>query len=285
MRRLEHSRSSSLVRKSARNLQCAQDSVLYGPLDLITIDDDVAIQTGAYIQPTRWSGQYFWVGPVHLESRCKIGMRATVSNNVTIGSGTWITPFTPILSNVGPHEVGRELRRGLPAAVPSYGARLRLASTLCPSGCSRALNVLMQIVIAFSLNAVPVAIILWLVAAYFLPAEMSTFGIDLSPGPFLELVWHLTLYTFITTWVAIVVSSVLGMPLHSFHGRLTRTVPVARVQGNSFAVQNAQNERDPTAVDMDHHWPIPACLAGMRLPRWRVRVRRNVQPGTRTRHR
>ena len=79
------------------NLQCAHDSVLYGPLDLITIDDDVAIQTGAYIHTTRWSGQYLEVGPIHLESGCKIGMRAAVANNVTVGSGTWVTPFTPIL--------------------------------------------------------------------------------------------------------------------------------------------------------------------------------------------
>ena len=31
----------------------------YGPLDLLTIDDDVAIQTGAYIQMTRWSRPVF----------------------------------------------------------------------------------------------------------------------------------------------------------------------------------------------------------------------------------
>jgi hypothetical protein len=39
------------------NLQRAHDSSLSGPLDLISIEDDVAIQTGAYIQTTRWSGQ------------------------------------------------------------------------------------------------------------------------------------------------------------------------------------------------------------------------------------
>ena len=44
------------------NLQCAQDAYLSGPLDLISIGDDVAIQTGAYIQPTRL------VGAIHATS-------------------------------------------------------------------------------------------------------------------------------------------------------------------------------------------------------------------------
>src|SRR5271165_3646577 len=67
------------------NLQCAHDAVLSGPLDLISIEDNVAISTGAYIQTTKWSGQHLHVGPVHLESGCKIGMRAAIANNVTVG--------------------------------------------------------------------------------------------------------------------------------------------------------------------------------------------------------
>ena len=46
-------------------------------------------------------GASLHVGPVHLESGCKIGMRAAVANNVTVGRGTWITPFTPILGRRG----------------------------------------------------------------------------------------------------------------------------------------------------------------------------------------
>src|SRR6476659_3753741 len=44
------------------NLQCAHDSDLSGPLDLISIEGDVAISTGAYIQTTKWSGQHLHVG-------------------------------------------------------------------------------------------------------------------------------------------------------------------------------------------------------------------------------
>ena len=102
------------------NLQCAHDADLSGPLDLISIEDDVAIQTGAYIQTTKWSGQHLHVGPVHLESGCKIGMRAAIANNVTVGRGTWITPFTPILTNVG----SQEMWEGAPARLqrPLHGA-------------------------------------------------------------------------------------------------------------------------------------------------------------------
>ena len=137
-RRLGRLRSGSLVRKSARIFSVLKTRY-FTALDLITIDDDVAIQTGAYIQPTRWSGQYFSVGPVHLESGCKIGMRAAISNNVTIGTGTWITPFTPVLADVG-------LKRGLGGLAgasyrplhrtAAYGESLRVYSA--DSGCSRA---------------------------------------------------------------------------------------------------------------------------------------------------
>ena len=88
-----------------RNLQCASDAYLSGPLDLIAIEDDIAIQTGAYIHTTRWSGQNLLVGPIYLESGCKIGMRAAIANNVRVGRGSWVTPFTPILRDVGAHEV------------------------------------------------------------------------------------------------------------------------------------------------------------------------------------
>ena len=109
------------------NLQCAQDAYLSGPLDLISIEDDVAIQTGAYIQATRWSGQYLHVGPVHLESGCKIGMRAAVANNVTVGRGTWITPFTPILRNVGSHEMWE----GAPARLSGRCMELKRTAKAC----------------------------------------------------------------------------------------------------------------------------------------------------------
>ncbi len=77
------------------NLQCAHDVEFSGPLDLFSAGDDVAIQTGAYIHMSRWLGQDLHIGPVHLGSGCKIGMRAAIANGVKVGSGSWINPFTP----------------------------------------------------------------------------------------------------------------------------------------------------------------------------------------------
>jgi N-acetylglucosamine-1-phosphate uridyltransferase (contains nucleotidyltransferase and I-patch acetyltransferase domains) len=71
-----------------------------GPFDLLTIENDVAIQSGAYIETISWSGQHLRVAPVHLQRGCKIGMRASV-NSATVGHGSWITPFTADISDRG----------------------------------------------------------------------------------------------------------------------------------------------------------------------------------------
>ena len=46
-------------------------------------------------QAPQSSGQSLHVGPVRLESSCKIGMRAGVANDVTVGRGAWITVIGP----------------------------------------------------------------------------------------------------------------------------------------------------------------------------------------------
>ncbi|PYS86725.1 MAG: hypothetical protein DMF62_14965 [Acidobacteria bacterium] len=250
-----------------KNLQCAHDSVLYGPLDLLTIEDDVAIQSGAYVQTTRWSGQYLEVGPIHLERGCKIGMRAAVSNNVTVGRGTWITPFTPVLTDTGSHEVWE----GAPARLTGRCTELNRTAKACeysqPIWLLETWNVLMQIVIAFSLNAVPVAIILWIVGTYFLPAEMNTFGADLRTGPFLVLVWHLTVFTFVTTWVSIVATSVLGC----IFIRLTAASPGLYPSRGLKATLLLYRTHRMNAIQTQWTWTITGqylrALAGMRFER------------------
>ena len=192
------------------NLQCAHDAYLSGPLDLISIEDDVAIQTGAYIQTTRWSGQYLHVGPVRLESGCKIGMRAAVANNVTVGRGTWITPFTPILSDVG----SQEMWEGAPARLSGRCTELKRTANACqyayPIWLLETLNILMQIFISFWLSVVPTAAILWFARGLIPAGEAELSGAYFRVTPLFEIVWHLTLYAFITTWVTIVVTSLLG---------------------------------------------------------------------------
>ena len=145
-----------------KNLQCAHDAALSGPLDLITIGNDVAIQTGAYIHTTRWSGQHLQLGPVRLESDCKIGMRAAVANGVTVGRGAWITPFTPVLADAGV----QEMWEGAPARRAGHCTRLKRTANAHryarPIWLLESLNLLMQVFIAFWLSVVPAASILWL---------------------------------------------------------------------------------------------------------------------------
>jgi non-ribosomal peptide synthetase-like protein len=192
------------------NLQCAQDSQLSGPLDLISIADDVAIQTGAYIQTTRWSGPYLHVGPVHLESGCKIGMRAAVANNVTVGRGSWITPFTPIFNDVG----AQEMWEGAPARLSGRCTELKRTADACqyavPVWLLETINILMQIFVSFCLYVVPTAAIMWF-ATGLIPAG----GAELSAEyfrvtPLFEIVYHLSLYAFITTGLTIIITCLLG---------------------------------------------------------------------------
>ena len=193
-----------------RNLQCALDAHLSGPLDLISIGDDVAIQTGAYVQTTSWSGQYLHVGPVHLESGCKIGMRAAIANNVTVGRGTWITPFTTILSDVG----SQEIWEGAPARQSGRCTELKRTANTCqyayPIWLMETLNILMQIFISFWLSVVPTAAITWFARGLIPAGEAELSDAYVRVTPLFVIVWHLTLYAFTTAWVTIVVTSLLG---------------------------------------------------------------------------
>ncbi|MGC1640188.1 MAG: phosphopantetheine-binding protein, partial [Pseudolabrys sp.] len=192
------------------NLQCAHDADLSGPLDLMSIEDDVAVQTGAYIQTTKWSGQHLHVGSVHLESGCKIGMRAAIANNVTVGRGTWVTPFTPILTNVG----SQEMWEGAPARRSGRCTELKRTAIICqyayPIWLLETLNFLMQIFLSFWLIVVPTAAIFWFSRAL-VPAGAAELSDEyFRVTPLFEIVWHLTLYAFIATWGTIVVTSLLG---------------------------------------------------------------------------
>src|SRR6516165_8282393 len=192
------------------NLQCAHDAYLSGPLDLISIEDDVAVATGAYIQTTRWSGQYLHVGPVHLASGCKIGMRAAIAANVTVGRGTWITPFTPILGDVG----SQEIWEGAPARLSGRCTELTRTASFCryvhPIWLLETINVLMQIFIFFGLSLFPTIVILWFTRGFIPSGEVALSRAFFSVTPLSEIVWHLTLYAFITTWASMVVTSLLS---------------------------------------------------------------------------
>ncbi len=192
------------------NLRCAPDVAFSGPLDLLSVEDDVAIQTGAYIHMSRWVGRALHVGSVHLESGCKIGMRAAVADHVTVGRGTWITPFTPILSDVG----SKEMWEGAPARFSARYTELKRTASSCryavPFWFMEALNIVMQLFLDFWLLVVPTAAVIWF-AATFIPQRKTELASEyFKMMPLHEIVWQMGLYAFTTTWVTIVLISVLG---------------------------------------------------------------------------
>jgi non-ribosomal peptide synthetase-like protein len=251
-----------------KNLQCAHDAYLSGPLDLISIKDDVAIQTGAYIQTTKWLGQHLHVGPVRLESGCKIGMRAAIANNVTVGRGTWITPFTPILTDVG----SQEMWEGAPARRSGRCTELKRTAIVCqyafPTWLLEALNVLMQIMLASWLIVVPVAAISWFARALIPAGEAELSGDYFKVTSLFEIVWQLTLYTFITTWVAVVATSLLSCLFIRWTAVSPGLYPSRGLRGALLMYRmNRLN-----GIQQQWTWTITGqylrALAGMRFPRF-----------------
>ena len=262
-----------------RNLQCASDAHLAGPLDLIAIEDDVAIQTGAYVQTTRWSGQHLLVGPVHLESGCKIGMRAAIVNNVKVGRGSWITPFTPILRDVGSHEIWE----GAPARLAGRCTVLRRTESACrtaqPIWLLEACNIFMQIAVFSAISVVPAAVILWFARDFTLLADADLSSRLLPRDADARNHWvpnaphlHCRLAHHRRQLAA-------ELLIHSLHGHVVRAALCARLEWCTPHVPNAHAQQHPAAVDLDHYRAI---LAGARRhalhAHGRVRVRRDVQP-------
>jgi len=191
------------------NLQCAHGVEFSGPLDLLCIDDHVAIQTGAYVHLSRWMDQDLHIGPVHLESGCKIGMRAAVADHVTVGRGAHIHPFTPILGDVG----SQEMWAGAPARFSGRCTALKRSAKACESSHPlwflEALNILMQIVLDFGLMVVPTAAVAWYATATIPARELEIASEYFKATPMHEIVGNMALYAFITTWVTVVLISVL----------------------------------------------------------------------------
>ena len=192
------------------NLHCAPDVEISGPLDLLSTGDDVVIQTGAYIHMSRWLGQELHIGPISLESGCKIGMRAAVAGDVTVGRGTWITPLTPILDDVGPEEMWE----GAPARFSGRCTNLKRTANRCqysyPVWFMEALSILMQVFLDFWLLVVPTAVVTWFAVSFIPVRETELASEYFKVTPLYEIVWHMGLYAFTTTWVSIVLISVVG---------------------------------------------------------------------------
>jgi hypothetical protein len=194
-------------------------------------------------------------------------MRAAIAENVRVGRGTWITPFTPIFSDVGSHEMWE----GAPARRSGRCTELRRTANTCrytrPIWLLETANVLMQIFIFFWLNLLPGSVILWLGRSLIPAGEAELADAYFKVAPLTEIAWQLTLYAFITTWAAACRGLSAELPLHPLDGGFAGVVSVARAPGRSPPLPIEQNERHPGTVDLDHHRAVPAALAGMRFPR------------------
>jgi len=250
------------------NFQCAHDAYLSGPLDLMSFEDDVTIQTGAYVQTTRWMGQYLHVGPVHLESGCKIGMRAAIGNNVRVGRGTWITPFTPILSNVG----SQEMWEGAPARCSGRCRELKRTAASCeyayPIWSLETLNILFQIFMSFCLSGVPAAVILWLTRSLVYADEVELAEAYFGGTSLFEIGWRLTFYAFITTWTTIVVTSLLSCLFIRFTASSPGLYPTHGFRGALLLFRMNEMNRTQRLWTWTITGQYLRTLAGMRFPRW-----------------
>lgn len=248
------------------NLQCAHGVAFSGPLDLLAIENDVAIQTGAYIHMSRWVGQNLHIGPIHLESGCKIGIRAAIANHVTVGRGTWITPFTPILSDVG----SQEMWEGAPARFSGRCTNLKRTANNCqyayPFWFMEALNILMQIFLDFWLIVVPTAAVTWFAVTFIPVGETELASEYFKMTPLLEIVWQMGLYAFITTWVTVVLISVLGC----LFLRCTAASPGLYPSRGLKAALLMYRMKKMNQIQSQWTWTITGqylrALAGMRFP-------------------
>src|SRR5262249_21667875 len=72
------------------------------------------------------------------------------------------------------------------------------------------LNILMQVAVFFLLSVVPTAAIVWLAGRLIPAGDAALSDAYFTAAPLTEIVWHLALYAFVTTWFVVVVPSGLG---------------------------------------------------------------------------
>jgi non-ribosomal peptide synthetase-like protein len=249
------------------NLQCAHDVEFSGPLDLLTIGDDVAIQTGAYIHMSRWLGRDLHIGPVRLEDGCKIGMRAAIASDVEVGRGSWINPFTPILGNVG----ANEMWDGAPARFSGRCMELKRTARRCATRQAvwllELLNILMQVFLEFWLFVAPTAAVTWFAATFIPVRETDVASEYFKVTPLTEIIWQMSLYTFVTTWATIVLVSVLVC----LFLRATPFSPGLYVSRGLKGALLLYRLKKMNQVQSQWTWTITGqylrALAGMRFPR------------------
>jgi non-ribosomal peptide synthetase-like protein len=216
---------------------------------------------------SKWMGQELHIGPVHLDSGCKIGMRAAIANDVTVGRGSWINPFTPILNNVG----SDEMWEGAPARFSGRCTELKRTADSCapvrPFWFVETLNILMQVFLEFLLIVVPTSAVTWFASTFIPVRETLVAGDYFKATPLHEIIWQMSLYTFVTTWVSIVLISVLVC-------LFLRSTPASPGLYSSRGLKGSMLLYKLKKMNQIQHqwtWTITGqylrALAGMRFPR------------------
>jgi len=248
------------------NLQAAADAEFYGPLSLLEIGEGVAIQTGGCIATCRWVGQELHLGPVRLGDGCVVGMRAGVAAGTTVGQGSWITPLSAALEPTGTAALleggaGRPQGRVVQLRRPT-----RVYPPVPPTAGREAAGVMLQLALELVLVVLPAATIAWAGAS--LPLGGATARgqrlSDLPPGPLLG--W-LAVYAVVTTWLGVVLTSLIGC----LFLRLTRRGPGLLPLGGLAASLLFYRQRKLNQIQRIWSWSITGqylrALAGLRLDR------------------
>ena len=161
---------------------------------------------------------------------------------------------------------------GAPARLSGRCTELKRTAIACqyayPIWLLETLNILMQIFLSFWLIVVPTAAIFWLARALVPAGEAELSDEYFRVTPLFEIVWHLALYAFITTWVTIVVTSLLGCLFIRWTAASPGLYPSRGLRGALLMYRMKRMN----GIQRLWTWTITGqylrALAGMRFPRF-----------------
>jgi hypothetical protein len=106
-----------------------------------------------------------------------------------------------------------EMWEGAPARSSGRCTELKRTANSCPPvrpfWLMELLNIFLQVFIEFWLIVVPTAAVTWLAVTFIPVRDTHVAGEYFKSAPLHEIVWQMSLYTFVTTWVTVVLISIL----------------------------------------------------------------------------
>ena len=252
--------------KVGGNLQAATDAEFSGPLCLLDLGSDVAIQTGACVSTSRWVGQSLHLGRVQVGDGCVLGMRAGVAAGASLGQGCVLTPLSSVAERVGQDEQVEGAAGELRSRTRRLKRPERVAAPVRLSVSGELVRVGLQLAIELVLVVVPAACVAWATAGLSLRGGAAE-GVSLRTVPPGVLLAGLAAYAVVTTWLSVVVTSVVGC----LFLRLTRTQPGILPLGSLAATVQFARQRKMNQIQRIWSWSITGqylrALAGLRLRR------------------